>query len=368
MPRRRARAGARRRQISRTRSWASIGCPSSPSRSRARGSRGCGANPGPTSPRRWYDGRDYGPIGLRLKGQESFEPVDRKPSLRINIDEYAPDAAFFGLKDLTLNNMHGDYSMMHERLAYWVARQAGVPASRANHALLTVNGRFYGLYTNLETVKKRLMKRWFGDGDGTLYRPRRTWTSPATFLTSLSNQGPTIAAAGGLANALTAPSGDEAIAAAAVHRRRRVHALLGVCAVVGAARRLPVQQPGRRLLSLRRPDHPQALFLPWGMDETFYSSSHDVTQVFSVMARKCKDSPGCYQQFVSQTIERADVGRAARLAGRARSHRRPDRALRGDGHEQRYTNDDVARHQSSMRHFVSERRARLVPMLPSASR
>ena len=28
-----------------------------------------------------------------------------------------------------------------------------------------------------------------------------------------------------------------------------------------------------------------------------------------------------------------------------------------------YTNDDVAMHQSSMRHFVSERRARLLPML-----
>ena len=74
-----------------------------------------------------YEGRDYGPVGVHLKGMQSFEPIDRKPSLRINIDKFAPTAAFFGLKDLTLNNMHSDFSMMHERIAYWVARKAGVP-------------------------------------------------------------------------------------------------------------------------------------------------------------------------------------------------------------------------------------------------
>ena len=106
-----------------------------------------------------YDGRDYGPVGVQLKGMQSFEPIDGKPSLHINIDKFAPAAAFFGLKDLTLNNMHSDFSMMHERIAYWVARQAGVPASRANHALVTVNGQSYGLYTNVETVKKHILSR-----------------------------------------------------------------------------------------------------------------------------------------------------------------------------------------------------------------
>ena len=66
--------------------------------------------------------------------------------------------------------MHSDPSMMHERLAYLVARQAGgIPASRANHALLTVNGQFYGLYTNVETVKKRMLRRWFADDAGPLF-------------------------------------------------------------------------------------------------------------------------------------------------------------------------------------------------------
>ena len=92
-----------------------------------------------------------------------------KPSLHINVDKFVAGAAFFGLKDLTLNNMHSDFSMMHERIAYWIARNAGVPASRANHALLTVNGQPYGLYANVETVKKRILTRTFGNNTGTLF-------------------------------------------------------------------------------------------------------------------------------------------------------------------------------------------------------
>ena len=65
--------------------------------------------------------------------------------------------------------MHSDFSMMHERIAYWVARQAGVPASRANHALVTVNGQLYGLYANVETVKKHILSRVFGNNTGSLF-------------------------------------------------------------------------------------------------------------------------------------------------------------------------------------------------------
>src|SRR5262245_32753586 len=79
-----------------------------------------------------FEGRSYGPVGVRLKGGNSFEPIDAKPSFRINVDQYVPRARFWGLKDLTFNNMDDDKSMIHERVAYWVARRIGVPASGAN--------------------------------------------------------------------------------------------------------------------------------------------------------------------------------------------------------------------------------------------
>ena len=34
-----------------------------------------------------FDGRAYGPIGVHLKGMQSFQPIDQKPSLHLNIDD-----------------------------------------------------------------------------------------------------------------------------------------------------------------------------------------------------------------------------------------------------------------------------------------
>src|SRR5688572_31910563 len=96
-----------------------------------------------------FDGMTHR-VGLRLKGQNSFQPIGEKPSFRISVDEYDPNERLAGLKDVALNNMANDPSMMHERLAYMVAREAGLPASRATHALVTVNGEHYGLYAAVE--------------------------------------------------------------------------------------------------------------------------------------------------------------------------------------------------------------------------
>lgn len=39
-------------------------------------------------------------------------------------------------------------------------------------------------------------------------------------------------------------------------------------------------------------------FIPWGMDETFYSGSFNVLQVRSILATTCLASPACKQQIV----------------------------------------------------------------------
>ena len=103
-----------------------------------------------------YLGRSYGPVAVNLKGTSSFQPIDGKPAFRVNIDKMVKGARFFGLKEFLLNNMTTDGSMMHERLAYWVARQAGggLPASRCNHAQLTMNGQPLGLYAIVEEPKR----------------------------------------------------------------------------------------------------------------------------------------------------------------------------------------------------------------------
>jgi hypothetical protein len=316
-----------------------------------------------------YDGRDYGPVGVKTKGMQSWEPIDRKPSLHVNIDKIVPGAAFFGLKDLTLNNMHSDYSMMHERIAYWVARQAGVPASRANHALVTVNGQLYGLYANVETVKKHILSRAFGNNTGALFSATDVdFTAPyvASYVLVAGPDDRTLLA--GVSDALTAPNPDDAIAGAAafadVDQFTRFWAM---CAVVGQLDSFPYSLPGDDYFAYANPAAGRLAFMPWGIDESFYAGDLDVSVVNSVLAIQCKASPSCFQKFVDNVwdilalTDRLNwLGEHDRVAAQIAAYTRQDT-------RKWYTDGDVAMYQQDMRYFMSERRDRIATWLPPAS-
>jgi hypothetical protein len=108
-------------------------------------------------------------IGVRLKGEASFRELDDKPAFRLKLDEFVSGQRLFGLKRLTLNNDVQDPSSLSQSLAYRLFRAAGMPAPRCNHALLYVNGEYYGLYSNVETEDKVFLSRWFSSDDGNLY-------------------------------------------------------------------------------------------------------------------------------------------------------------------------------------------------------
>ena len=110
------------------------------------------------------------PIGLRLKGSASFQTLDRKPALKIRFDgPCGGPHRFFGRTRLTLNNLVQDRTAVREQLGYAVFRLAGVPASRTGYARVTLNGRDYGLYANVETVDRDMLAHHFADPGGPLY-------------------------------------------------------------------------------------------------------------------------------------------------------------------------------------------------------
>jgi hypothetical protein len=108
-------------------------------------------------------------IGVRLKGEASFRELDDKPAFRLSLDEFVPGQRLFGLKKLTLNNDVQDPSSLSQSLAYRLFRAAGMPAPRCNHALVYVNGEYYGVYSNVEAEDKAFLARWFSSDDGNLY-------------------------------------------------------------------------------------------------------------------------------------------------------------------------------------------------------
>ena len=110
-------------------------------------------------------------IGVRLKGNYgSFRDLDQKAAFLLDFDRYVDDQLLDGLEKLAVNNMVQDPSMEREVLDYELFRAGGVPAPRAAHAVVTVNGEPYGLYTTVESVdNKEFLKSWFGDTSGSLY-------------------------------------------------------------------------------------------------------------------------------------------------------------------------------------------------------
>jgi hypothetical protein len=311
-----------------------------------------------------YEGRTYGPVGLRLKGQNSFLPFSQKPSLRINVDEYEDKAKFWGLKDLTLNNMSLDPSMMHERLAYWVMRNAGIPASRANHLLLTVNGQFYGLYTNVETVKKQLVARWFADNNGPLFEATDVDFTAQHVSSYELEAGPndrTLLV--GAANALTMP-GDAGIASASSYiDMARFQRFWGACSVIGQFDSFPYSMPGDDYFVYADPASDRLAFLPWGMDETFVAGSHDVTATSSILAQRCKESPACFEGYrqetyavLAMTEQLGFADQRVRVMGQIAPYTVMDT-------RKPYTDEQVTQFQGSLRWFIAERRQNLSTML-----
>jgi len=113
---------------------------------------------------------EYGDVGLHLKGQYgTFQKLDGKPSLTLNLNKFVQGQNFHGLDKFHLNNSVSDPTYLTELLCREPFRQAGVPVARVTHARVEINGRDLGLYVLVEGFGKTLLRRHFTDRRGNLY-------------------------------------------------------------------------------------------------------------------------------------------------------------------------------------------------------
>lgn len=95
-----------------------------------------------------------------------------RPSLIVDLDRTVPGQAVHGVSRLTLNNDRSSPAHNRQCMAYELFRQAGLPASRCNLAHVIVNGMDLGTFSNVEPIRKPLLRRLFGDDSGNLYEGR----------------------------------------------------------------------------------------------------------------------------------------------------------------------------------------------------
>ena len=303
-----------------------------------------------------YEGRTWSPVGIRLKGENSFSPIDEKPSLKVKFDKYQSSGEFLGLRELTLNNMFSDYSMMHERVAYRMYREFGVPAARSHHALLTLNGESYGLYANVENVDRRMMKRWFDDSDGPLfevwdvdfydgYIPYFELEYGEDDRTNLQGVADTLESSG-------------AAALEALEAHLSLEGFLrywAVGAYVAQFDAYPYSNPGDDCHVYDDPTSGALQFVPHGTDETFYYDEYQVDWATGILGVRCLEVAACRNTWIDLVQEvlvlADDIGIVAyfdTVASQIEEHVRDDR-------HKPYGNNYVWSYQEHMRNMLVAR-------------
>ena len=133
----------------------------------------------------YYNDIQWYKVGLRFKGnsslKSSWEQGILKLSFKLDFDEYEDDypqidnQRFYGFKKLSLKNNYEDQSLLREKVAADVFKNAGLVVSHtAFYALYIDHGNgpvYFGLYTLVEEVNDTVIDEQFGDDGGNLYKP-----------------------------------------------------------------------------------------------------------------------------------------------------------------------------------------------------
>ena len=100
--------------------------------------------------------------GIRYRGGKSFTPGSSRNPLHIALDHSDPSRHLEGYRNLKLSNTLRDPSMIREVLGYEIARRY-MAAPLANFARVYINGSYYGLMANIESVEEApFLERYFG--------------------------------------------------------------------------------------------------------------------------------------------------------------------------------------------------------------
>ena len=133
----------------------------------------------------YYNGKQWYRVGVRFKGnsslQSSWQAGILKLAFKMDFDEFEDDypqidnQRFYGFKKFSLKNNYDDQSLMREKVAADVFKNAGVPVSHTAFYELYVdhgNGpEYFGLYTLVEEIDDTVIDTQFSSNDGNLYKP-----------------------------------------------------------------------------------------------------------------------------------------------------------------------------------------------------
>lgn len=123
------------------------------------------------------NGQVFDSVGVRYKGNSSYNANQVKNPLNIKLDYIIDDQEMDGYGTLKLANGFKDPTMVREVLSYEIARKY-FPASQSNYANVYINGTHLGLYTSDQSVDKYFMMTHFGSDENPSFKGEITSGGP----------------------------------------------------------------------------------------------------------------------------------------------------------------------------------------------
>lgn len=115
------------------------------------------------------DGSLYEDVGVRWRGTKSFSTGSDHNALHIALNYIDKNQNHKGYKKLKLSTALRDPSMVREVLGFQIARKY-MPAPEANYASVDINGKYYGLFVNIEAVDGSFLEKHFDSKDNSFFK------------------------------------------------------------------------------------------------------------------------------------------------------------------------------------------------------
>jgi hypothetical protein len=116
-----------------------------------------------------WEGEKFADASCRSKGNPEYWKDEKKPQFTVHFNHWDKNGRFHGLRKLNLEANPYTSTPIRDRLGMWLMREAGLDASRVNHARVYLNGAYLGLYMNIEPLDREFLEGHFADPTGNLY-------------------------------------------------------------------------------------------------------------------------------------------------------------------------------------------------------
>ncbi len=116
------------------------------------------------------DGDSFSNIGIKFKGNSSYNNASIKKSIKVDFNLYDSTLAWDDLKKINLNNGFKDPTFLREKVCLDFFYTHGIYAPRCTYANVYLNNQLWGLYNLVEEINNGFLNDRFSNKDGNLFK------------------------------------------------------------------------------------------------------------------------------------------------------------------------------------------------------